>query len=136
MLPAGFEFIPLVHGSATELSTLVKERLDEEGGTDRHSGHEGFEFEVIPLENKAAQELAEVIVELLAAGEKAARERGQLSCVFWLPPAWNAPPFKPDRSTHVFGDPRTNSILVVTPPETLVHAIDLVTSLDADVCDG
>ena len=89
------------------------------------------EFEVIPLEFAAADEIADTIEELLEAGRRAAGQGGRQPQTQGV----TSPIQRGQSETRIMVDPRTNSLLVMAMPEDMPQIKELVASLDVDVVE-
>ncbi len=90
------------------------------------------QFEVIPLEYAAADEIASTIEELLEASRRAAQSNSG-----GRPAAQGATGAIPRGQTEakIMVNPRTNSLLVMAMPEDMPAIKDLIARLDVDIVD-
>lgn len=91
------------------------------------------EFEVIPLEFAAADEIADTIEELLEAGRRAGsgNNRGGQNQAQGVTGAIR----QNQSETRIMVDPRTNSLLVMAMPADMPQIKELVASLDVDIIE-
>ncbi|MBL8857386.1 MAG: hypothetical protein JNL28_02620 [Planctomycetes bacterium] len=91
------------------------------------------EFEVLPLEFASAEEISEVIADLLDASKRAtqARTAQQASNT-----GVTAPLATGQAESKILVDSRTNSLLVMAMPEDMPRIKELVARLDVEVIQG
>jgi general secretion pathway protein D len=88
------------------------------------------EFEVLPLEFASAEEIADIITELLDASRRATQARaGSQAAATGV----SAQLQTNQAEAKIMVDPRTNSLLVMTMPEDMPRIKELVARLDVDV---
>jgi general secretion pathway protein D len=130
MLPAGNTNSVVLYGFGTNVVSLARMLAI----VDNASKVEPIvpQFEVIPLEYAAADEIASTIEELLEASRRAATSnaRGQQ-------PAQGATGQLQRGQTEakILVNPRTNSLLVMAMPEDMPSIKDLIARLDVDIVE-
>jgi general secretion pathway protein D len=90
------------------------------------------EFEVVPLEFAAAEELADTITELLESSRRAAQARTQQQAAQGVTGQLQ----QGQTESKIMVDARTNSLLVMAMPEDMPRIKDLIAKLDTEVIQG
>jgi len=88
------------------------------------------EFEVLPLEFASAEEIADIITDLLDASRRATQARGTAQAAAT---GVSAQLQTTQGESKIMIDPRTNSLLVMAMPDEMPRIKELVARLDVDV---
>ncbi len=88
-------------------------------------------FETITLEYRSAEEIADVLEELLEASRRAVQARGQVQAAQGV----TAPLQSGNAESKIMVDPSANALIVMAMPEDLPRIKELVARLDVDVVE-
>jgi type II secretory pathway component GspD/PulD (secretin) len=107
-------------------------RVSQTETSDRREARDPESIQVVPLRYAVADELAKTLNDLFDASARAAENRvdKQGGCVLRLP---GAPLPKPEPTTRVLADARTNSLVIRASAEDLPRILELVARLDTEV---
>jgi hypothetical protein len=130
IIPVGNSNSLIITGFGSNVASIVKMlRFVDDAAA--NTGAIAPEFEVIPLEFAAADEIADTLGELLEASKRAAQVRQQGQAAQGVTGAMQVG----QGEAKILTDPRTNSLLVMAMPEEMPRIKELVARLDVDVIE-
>jgi general secretion pathway protein D len=131
LIPVGTTNSVVIMGFGSQVASTVKMlRFIDEASRDTQLVVP--EFEVVPLEFAAAEELADTITELLESSRRAAQARTQQQAAQGVTGQLQ----QGQTESKIMVDARTNSLLVMAMPEDMPRIKDLIAKLDTEVIQG
>lgn len=130
IIPVGNSNSLLITGFGSDVAAIVRMLRFVDNASKNLAGQLPV-FETITLEYRSAEEISDVLSELLDASRRAVQARGQVQAAQGV----TAPLQSGNAESKIMVDPSANALIVMAMPDDLPRIKELVARLDVDVIE-